>query len=91
MHWGNILVEETDLKKISYVFSQNDSSSTNIEISTSGIQVTLIDFTLSRFGKNDEEIFCKNLDDDPELFQGLGKDHVDGDLQFDIYRYQCFF
>jgi hypothetical protein len=84
-----LLIEETIQKDITYYFENG----CNIVISNFGIQVTIIDFTLSRSGLKDKEIYYKSLDDEPEIFSGIGEDDERyGDLQFDIYRlYICIF
>uniref|UniRef100_A0A8C3HWF4 Serine/threonine-protein kinase haspin n=1 Tax=Chrysemys picta bellii TaxID=8478 RepID=A0A8C3HWF4_CHRPI len=74
LHWGNILVKKTNLKELSYTL--NGAVYT---ISTKGIHVNIIDYTLSRMEKDGLTIFC-DISTDKELFQGRG------DYQFDIYR-----
>ncbi|XP_010217888.1 PREDICTED: serine/threonine-protein kinase haspin [Tinamus guttatus] len=74
LHWGNVLVKRTDVKELSYVL--NGAVCT---IPTAGIQVNIIDYTLSRLEKDGLTVFC-DLSTDEELFQGTG------DYQFDIYR-----
>ncbi|XP_061326210.1 serine/threonine-protein kinase haspin [Pezoporus flaviventris] len=74
LHWGNVLVKKTNVKKLSYVL--NGATHT---IPTAGIHVNIIDYTLSRLEKDGLTVFC-DLSTDEELFQGTG------DYQFDIYR-----
>ncbi|XP_044849865.1 serine/threonine-protein kinase haspin [Mauremys mutica] len=74
LHWGNILVKKTNLKKLSYTL--NGAVYT---IPTKGIHVNIIDYTLSRMEKDGLTVFC-DISTDKELFQGRG------DYQFDIYR-----
>uniref|UniRef100_A0A8C0JDL3 Serine/threonine-protein kinase haspin n=1 Tax=Chelonoidis abingdonii TaxID=106734 RepID=A0A8C0JDL3_CHEAB len=74
LHWGNILVKKTNLKELSYTL--NGAVYT---ISTKGIHVNIIDYTLSRMEKDGLTVFC-DISTDKELFQGRG------DYQFDIYR-----
>uniref|UniRef100_A0A8B9G302 Serine/threonine-protein kinase haspin n=1 Tax=Amazona collaria TaxID=241587 RepID=A0A8B9G302_9PSIT len=74
LHWGNVLVKKTNIKKLSYVL--NGATHT---IPTAGIHVNIIDYTLSRLEKDGLTVFC-DLSTDGELFQGKG------DYQFDIYR-----
>ncbi|XP_014731897.1 PREDICTED: serine/threonine-protein kinase haspin [Sturnus vulgaris] len=74
LHWGNVLVKNTDLKELQYVLDGETHS-----IPTAGIHVNIIDYTLSRLEKDGLTVFC-DLSTDQELFQGTG------DYQFDIYR-----
>nr|XP_006138749.1 serine/threonine-protein kinase haspin [Pelodiscus sinensis] len=74
LHWGNILVKKTNLKELSYTL--NGAVYT---IPTKGIQVNIIDYTLSRMEKDGLTVFC-DISTDKELFQGRG------DYQFDVYR-----
>lgn len=74
LHWGNILIAPTAKKSINYVL-QDD----RFTLVTSGILVTIIDFTLSYLRKDGCTIFT-NLSEDISLFTG------EGDYQFDIYR-----
>lgn len=75
LHWGNILVKAVDKNKIiSYHFDGN-----LIEIPSHGVEVTIIDFTMSRVTCDGVCIF-NDLAEDPELFTG------EGDYQFEIYR-----
>uniref|UniRef100_A0A8C3UP30 Serine/threonine-protein kinase haspin n=1 Tax=Catharus ustulatus TaxID=91951 RepID=A0A8C3UP30_CATUS len=74
LHWGNVLVKNTDVKELQYVLNGETHS-----IPTAGIHVNIIDYTLSRLEKDGLTVFC-DLSTDQELFQGTG------DYQFDIYR-----
>ncbi|XP_031985877.1 serine/threonine-protein kinase haspin [Corvus moneduloides] len=74
LHWGNVLVKNTDVKELQYVLNGATHS-----IPTAGIHVNIIDYTLSRLEKDGLTVFC-DLSTDEELFQGTG------DYQFDIYR-----
>ncbi|KAM9525908.1 serine/threonine-protein kinase haspin isoform 1-T1 [Guaruba guarouba] len=74
LHWGNVLVKKTNIKKLSYMLN-----GTTHTIPTAGIHVNIIDYTLSRLEKDGLTVFC-DLSTDEELFQGKG------DYQFDIYR-----
>lgn len=65
LHWGNIMIKKTTENHINGIL-------------TFGIQVTLIDFSLSRYVFN--EVYYYDLEDDG-FFDG------EGDLQFDIYRW----
>lgn len=82
LHWGNILV-----KRVGPADNQSRLECTmndvDISVDTSGVLVTLIDFTLSRLAKQSNStdvVFC-NLSADPEIFNG-----PEGDLQADAYR-----
>ncbi|XP_023243936.1 serine/threonine-protein kinase haspin-like [Centruroides sculpturatus] len=74
LHWGNILIAPTIQTTIDYVLRDD-----RFTMTTSGILVTIIDFTLSYLRKDGCTIFT-NLADDDSLFTG------EGDYQFDIYR-----
>ncbi|KAI8911733.1 hypothetical protein EDD86DRAFT_203123 [Gorgonomyces haynaldii] len=80
LHWGNILVENTAKRSIAYEIMDE-----TVTVKLSGVQVKIIDFTLSRHGK--EDIVFNDLSQDPELFEGPGMDDPEGDLQFDVYRW----
>ncbi|KAH8263581.1 hypothetical protein KR044_010856, partial [Drosophila immigrans] len=74
LHWGNILIEETDQKRIDYKLNGKE-----ISVATKGIRITIIDYTLSRVTVGD----CCHYNDlatDEELFT------ASGDYQYDIYR-----
>ena len=71
LHWGNVLlrrcgVEETRVARLNEV---------NVEYPTNGLEVSIIDFTLSRLdvggggSKKADVAFC-DLEADPELFRG---------------------
>ncbi|XP_003912160.1 serine/threonine-protein kinase haspin [Papio anubis] len=74
LHWGNVLLKKTSLKELHYTL--NGKSST---IPTRGLQVSIIDYTLSRLERDGIVVFC-DVSMDEDLFTG------DGDYQFDIYR-----
>lgn len=75
LHWGNVLLKTVDKDKtITYRLDEQD-----YEIFTRGVEVAIIDFTLSRIEYNGVVMF-NDLSIDEELFNG------DGDYQFDIYR-----
>lgn len=75
LHWGNILIRKGDEnKKVS--FTINDFE---IEINTYGVEISIIDFTMSRITYDEVSIF-NNLGLDPDLFNSQG------DYQFDIYK-----
>ncbi|KAK0408139.1 hypothetical protein QR680_003793 [Steinernema hermaphroditum] len=74
MHVGNIMVDRTDRKVVSYMLGGNP-----YHVETHGVKVSIIDFTISRMRKDRTEIFF-DLESDPCLFKGTG------DYQFDVYR-----
>lgn len=76
LHWGNILVRESDEKTIP--FKHKDEC---YEVETMGVKATIIDFSLSRMTLPGHScVIFNNLAEDEELFQS------EGDYQFDIYR-----
>jgi len=74
LHWGNVLIHETRKNMLSYTICDGRR-----DICTAGMEVRLIDFTLSRLEKGECVVFS-NLSEDESLFQGQG------DYQFDVYR-----
>lgn len=74
LHWGNILVLNTNQQYISYKLDNEE-----LVVPTKGVQITIIDYTLSRLTFNDY-CFYNDLSNDEELFIATG------DYQFDIYR-----
>ncbi|XP_040287750.1 serine/threonine-protein kinase haspin [Bufo bufo] len=74
LHWGNLLIEKSPSCTMS--ISLNGEI---FDIPNAGIQVKIIDYTLSRLDKDGLTVFC-DLSTDEELFLG------EGDLQFDVYR-----
>lgn len=74
LHWGNILIEKTNKKSISYKFN-----GVKITVPSKGVIVTIIDYTLSRVTIN-ECCHFNDLSADDELFAATG------DYQYDIYR-----
>ncbi|DBA71502.1 TPA: hypothetical protein ACH3X2_011289 [Trebouxia sp. C0005] len=76
LHWGNLLVHRDSNKTISCRLRGHV-----IEASTSGVTVTLIDFTLSRLTALTGDVAFCDLAADPELFTG-----PKGDVQADTYR-----
>ncbi|XP_029785108.1 serine/threonine-protein kinase haspin [Suricata suricatta] len=74
LHWGNVLLKKTSLKEVRYTL--NGSTST---IPTRGLQVNIIDYTLSRLERDGIVVFC-DISLDEDLFTG------EGDYQFEIYR-----
>uniref|UniRef100_UPI00358E2974 serine/threonine-protein kinase haspin isoform X2 n=1 Tax=Myxine glutinosa TaxID=7769 RepID=UPI00358E2974 len=74
LHWGNILIHETDEEETVFVLGGETHT-----IATHGLKTRLIDYTLSRLEKDGFTVFT-NLATDDTLFTGRG------DYQFDIYR-----
>ncbi|KAM8967229.1 serine/threonine-protein kinase haspin [Pelodytes ibericus] len=74
LHWGNLLIEQCESQTL--IVSLNGES---IHIPSSGIQVKIIDYTLSRLDKDGLTVFT-DLSSDEDLFLG------EGDLQFSVYR-----
>ncbi|XP_073417175.1 serine/threonine-protein kinase haspin isoform X2 [Dendrobates tinctorius] len=74
LHWGNLLIEKSSSCTMSVSLCGQ-----RFDIPSGGIQVKIIDYTLSRLDKDGLTVFC-DLSTDEELFQGKG------DLQFDVYR-----
>ncbi|KAI5070868.1 hypothetical protein GOP47_0015211 [Adiantum capillus-veneris] len=75
LHWGNILVAQTEISELHCRLDGTD-----LQISTYGVFVHIIDFTLSRLSTGEEVLFS-NLSDDPLLFKG-----PKGDVQAETYR-----
>lgn len=75
LHWGNILLKtiRTTAKHDYYI------NGDKFTVDSKGLEVTIIDFTLSRVEIDDVVIF-NDLSLDNELFAATG------DYQFDIYR-----
>jgi len=81
LHWGNILIKETTAKSVDYIID-----GVEYKVETSGIQTTIIDFSLSRLTSlTDSCTIYNNLAEDPTLFTAKGLDKG-GDYQFDVYR-----
>ncbi|XP_012787404.2 serine/threonine-protein kinase haspin [Sorex araneus] len=74
LHWGNVLLKKTPLKELHYTLNGETRS-----IPTQGLQVNIIDYTLSRLERDGIVIFC-DISKDEDLFTGQG------DYQFEIYR-----
>ncbi|KAK2502897.1 hypothetical protein MC885_017221 [Smutsia gigantea] len=74
LHWGNVLIKKTSLKKLQYTLNGKTST-----IPTCGLQVNIIDYTLSRLERDGIVVFC-DISMDEDLFAG------EGDYQFEIYR-----
>ncbi|KAL2765603.1 serine/threonine-protein kinase haspin [Daubentonia madagascariensis] len=74
LHWGNVLLKKTSLKEVHYTLNGKTST-----IPTCGLQVNIIDYTLSRLERDGIVVFC-DISMDEDLFTGAG------DYQFEIYR-----
>ncbi|XP_066119083.1 serine/threonine-protein kinase haspin isoform X2 [Saccopteryx bilineata] len=74
LHWGNVLLKKTSLKELDYTLNGKTST-----IPTRGLQVSIIDYTLSRLERDGIVVFC-DISMDEDLFTG------EGDYQFEIYR-----
>uniref|UniRef100_A0A8D2DFW3 Serine/threonine-protein kinase haspin n=1 Tax=Sciurus vulgaris TaxID=55149 RepID=A0A8D2DFW3_SCIVU len=74
LHWGNVLLKKTSLKELRYTLNGKTNT-----IPTRGLQVNIIDYTLSRLERDGIVVFC-DISMDEDLFTG------EGDYQYDIYR-----
>ncbi|XP_028643063.1 serine/threonine-protein kinase haspin [Grammomys surdaster] len=74
LHWGNVLLKKTNLKELQYTLNGETST-----IPTHGLQVSIIDYTLSRLERDGIVVFC-DIATEEDLFTG------EGDYQFEIYR-----
>uniref|UniRef100_A0A8C2LXL4 Serine/threonine-protein kinase haspin n=1 Tax=Cricetulus griseus TaxID=10029 RepID=A0A8C2LXL4_CRIGR len=74
LHWGNVLLKKTNLKELHYTLNGKTSA-----IPTRGLQVNIIDYTLSRLERDGIVVFC-DISSEEDLFSGQG------DYQFEIYR-----
>lgn len=74
LHWGNVLLKKTSLKEVHYTLNGKTGT-----IPTCGLQVNIIDYTLSRLERDGIVVFC-DISMDEDLFTG------EGDYQFEIYR-----
>ncbi|XP_078443477.1 protein kinase superfamily protein isoform X2 [Wolffia australiana] len=75
LHWGNILLARRDEQFADFVLRGK-----KMRIKSSGLAVSIIDFTLSRI-KTGEAILFLDLSSDPALFEG-----PKGDRQAETYR-----
>ncbi|XP_066279755.1 serine/threonine-protein kinase haspin-like isoform X1 [Branchiostoma lanceolatum] len=73
LHWGNVLVKRID--------STHYLNGEKVCVATSGLEVKIIDFTLSRIQKDGQPLYC-DLSTSPSLFE----QEMEGEIQFDIYR-----
>lgn len=74
LHWGNVLLKKTSLKELHYTLHGK-----TYPIASRGLQVNIIDYTLSRLERDGIVVFC-DISMDEDLFTG------EGDYQFEIYR-----
>ncbi|CAH8590776.1 unnamed protein product [Schistosoma turkestanicum] len=74
LHWHNVLVRPTRQWKLRYRVG-----GVSYAVLTEGIQVTIIDFTVSRLCHEGNIVYV-DLSESPEIFE------CEGDYQFDIYR-----
>ncbi|VDK80274.1 unnamed protein product [Litomosoides sigmodontis] len=74
LHCGNILIRNVDFSAV-----KANYNGTEINVCTHGVEVKIIDFTLSRMSKGTSTIFF-DLAKDDELFTG------EDCLQYEIYR-----
>nr|XP_004672452.2 serine/threonine-protein kinase haspin [Jaculus jaculus] len=74
LHWGNVLLKKTNLKELQYTLNGQTNT-----IPTCGLQVNIIDYTLSRLERDGIVVFC-DISSEEDLFTG------EGDYQFEIYR-----
>ncbi|KAI8497802.1 Serine/threonine-protein kinase haspin [Branchiostoma belcheri] len=74
LHWGNVLVRKGGEQS-----STHHLAGEEVCVDTRGLDVSIIDFTLSRIHKDGQPLYC-DLSANPTLFEGKG------DYQFDIYR-----
>ncbi|XP_040211398.1 serine/threonine-protein kinase haspin [Rana temporaria] len=74
LHWGNLLIETCSARTLPASLQGKI-----FHIPSAGVQVKIIDYTLSRLDKDGLTVFC-DLSMDEDLFLG------EGDVQFDVYR-----
>ncbi|KAL0904410.1 hypothetical protein M5K25_026514 [Dendrobium thyrsiflorum] len=75
LHWGNILLRRGGATMVDFTLEGKKKS-----VSTFGLSVSIIDFTLSRISTGEAVLFL-NLSSDPELFKG-----PKWNIQFETYR-----
>lgn len=74
LHLGNVLVKETEKDEIDFCIEGK-----SVRTPTDGVQVTIIDNTLSRC-RYGPVIIYNDLEKDPTLFESEGSE------QFEVYR-----
>ncbi|EPS65271.1 hypothetical protein M569_09499, partial [Genlisea aurea] len=75
LHWGNILLSRRDEPTVTFILEGKA-----VQAKTSGLRVSIIDFTLSRINSGEDILFL-DLSSDPLLFEGPR-----GDIQAETYR-----
>lgn len=75
LHWGNVLISKVNDDKCSSYTVNGDI----IILPTDGVEVSIIDFTMSRLTYDGVSIF-NDLALDPQIF------NTKGDYQFEIYK-----
>ncbi|CAH2038479.1 unnamed protein product [Thlaspi arvense] len=75
LHWGNILLSRNDSSTLPFILEGKQ-----VFIKTFGVQISIIDFTLSRINTGEKILFL-DLTSDPYLFKG-----PKGDKQSETYR-----
>ncbi|KAG6406318.1 hypothetical protein SASPL_133918 [Salvia splendens] len=75
LHWGNILLTRKEPAALQFILEGK-----KLLIKTSGLVISIIDFTLSRMNTGEDILFL-DLSSDPVIFQG-----TKGDKQADAYR-----
>uniref|UniRef100_A0A1I7TDQ8 non-specific serine/threonine protein kinase n=1 Tax=Caenorhabditis tropicalis TaxID=1561998 RepID=A0A1I7TDQ8_9PELO len=74
LHLGNVLIDRSGIQELKYKIADHA-----INLKSCGVQVNIIDFTLSRISKEGTTVYL-DLEQDPGIFEGQG------DSQFDVYR-----
>ncbi|KAK4881377.1 hypothetical protein RN001_004696 [Aquatica leii] len=75
LHWGNVLISRTDKNKtLKYCLDGRE-----FFVLSNGVEVSIIDFTLSRM-KIDDAIIYNDISKDPDLFTATGE------YQFEVYK-----
>ncbi|KAM7538864.1 hypothetical protein Aperf_G00000047394 [Anoplocephala perfoliata] len=74
LHWLNVLVKPTKQAKLRYRVN-----GVSYSVQTEGVQVCIIDFTVSRLCHEGNVVYV-DMSDSPEIFE------CEGDYQFEIYR-----
>ncbi|WCJ26853.1 hypothetical protein M5689_008640 [Euphorbia peplus] len=75
LHWGNILLSRNESARTQFVLEDK-----KFLIETHGLQISIIDFTLSRINTGEDILFL-DLSSDPDLFKGPKRD-----IQAETYR-----
>ncbi|XP_022155824.1 serine/threonine-protein kinase haspin homolog isoform X2 [Momordica charantia] len=75
LHWGNVLLSRNNSETLQFILEGK-----NMTLQTFGLQISIIDFTLSRINTGEDILFL-DLSLDPYLFKGPR-----GDRQSETYR-----